>query len=50
MISRRELIASGIVATAAANAGETAVQDTALLSSMLTELQGIRRAVSIDSG
>ena len=48
MISRRELIASGIGATAAANAGETAVQDTALLSSMLTELQGIRRAVSIE--
>ena len=48
MISRRELIASGIGATAAANAGETALQDTALLSSMLTELQGIRRAVSTE--
>ena len=48
MITRRELIASGIGATAAANAGETAVQDTALLSSMLTELREIRRAVSID--
>jgi hypothetical protein len=48
MITRRELIASGIGATAAANAGETALQDTALLSSMLTELREIRRAVSID--
>ena len=48
MISRRELIASGIGATAAANASETALQDTALLSSMLTELQGIRRAVSTE--
>jgi hypothetical protein len=49
MITRRELIASGIGATAAANAGETVVmQDTALLSSMLTELREIRRAVSID--
>jgi hypothetical protein len=48
MITRRELIASGIGATAAADAGETALQDTALLSSMLTELREIRRAVSID--
>jgi hypothetical protein len=47
MITRRELIASGIGATAA-NAGETAPQDSALLSSMLTELREIRRAVSID--
>ena len=48
MITRRELIASGIGATAAANAGETALQDSALLSSMLTELREIRRAVSIE--
>jgi hypothetical protein len=49
MITRRELIASGIGATAAANAGETVVmQDTALLSSMLTELREIRRSVSLE--
>lgn len=48
MITRRELIASGIGATAAANAGETALQDSALLSSMLTELREIRRTVSIE--
>jgi hypothetical protein len=48
MITRRELIASGIGATAAANAGETPLQDSALLSSMLTELREIRRAVSIE--
>ena len=48
MISRRELIASGIGATAAGNAGETALQDTQLLTSMLAELREIRRAVSID--
>jgi hypothetical protein len=48
MITRRELIASGIGATAAANTGEAALQDSALLSSMLTELREIRRAVSIE--
>jgi hypothetical protein len=49
MITRRELIATGIGATAAANAGETVVmQDTALLSSMLTELREIRRSVSLE--
>jgi len=48
MITRRELIASGVGAGAVVGAGEAAlVQDTQILSSMLTELREIRRAVSI---
>lgn len=48
MITRRELIATGVGAGAASTAAaETLVQDTQLLSNMLTELREIRRAVSI---
>ncbi len=47
MITRRELIATGLGSTAAA--GETPVlQDTHLLNSMLAELKEIRRAVSVE--
>ena len=48
MITRRELIASGLGAGAVAGPnGEVLVQDTLVLNSMLTELREIRRAVSI---
>ena len=48
MITRRELIASGVGAGAVVGTGEAAlVQDTQILSSMLTELREIRRAVSV---
>ena len=48
MITRRELMATGLGAGAAGGTGETVlVQDTQILSNMLTELREIRRAVSI---
>ena len=48
MMTRRELMATSIGAGAVGGTGESAlVQDTQLLSSMLTELREIRRAVSI---
>jgi hypothetical protein len=48
MITRRELMATGLGAGAVGGTGETVlVQDTQILSNMLTELREIRRAVSI---
>ena len=47
MITRRELMATGLGAGAVGGTGEAVlVQDTQLLSNMLTELREIRRAVS----
>jgi hypothetical protein len=47
MITRRELIASGLGAGAVGTGGEVIVQDTVVLNNMLAELREIRRAVSI---
>jgi len=48
MITRRELMATGLGAGAVGGTGDAAlIQDTQLLSNMLTELREIRRAVSI---
>ena len=53
MISRRDLLASGVgsgVLIAPGNAGATATQsdDARYFSEMISELRGIRRAVSVD--